>query len=251
MFEVAADAYDRFMGVYSAQLAPQLADFAGVRSGQRVIDVGCGPGTLTAELVARLGAENVVAADPSDAFVAAARQRYPGVDVRSAPAEALPFADGSFDAALAQLVVHFMTDPVAGLREMGRVTREGGTVAANVWDLAGGRAPIDPFWRAAKQLRDDVEDESGRPGARAGHLADLFRSAGLRHVEEGELTASVRYERFEDWWEPYMHGVGPAGAFVQKLDEEGRAELRERARRLLPEPPFTVDSVAWAARARA
>ncbi len=141
VFDVAADSYDRFMGRYSGVLAPQLADLAGVEPGQRAIDVGCGPGVLTAELVARVGAESVAAVDPSAPFVGAAHERYPGVDVRQATAEALPFADDTFDVALAQLVVHFMTNPVAGLREMARVTRAGGVVAASVWDFGGGPRP--------------------------------------------------------------------------------------------------------------
>ena len=136
-FEVAARAYDRFMGRYSQQLSPQLADLAGVRAGQRVLDVGCGPGALTAELVDRVGEEAVFAVDPSESFVAAARERFPGVDVQRGTAEQLPFVDGAFDAALAQLVVHFMTDPVAGLRVMNRVTSSGGTVVACVWDHVG------------------------------------------------------------------------------------------------------------------
>src|SRR5215212_8556596 len=133
-FDVAAESYDRFMGRYSIQLSAQLADYAGVAAGQRVLDVGSGPGALTAELVQRLGARNVAAVDPSEPFVAAARARHPGVDVRLATAESLPHRDAVFDAALAQLVVHFMADPVAGLHEMRRVTRSPGTVAACVWD---------------------------------------------------------------------------------------------------------------------
>src|SRR5436309_11375875 len=160
MFEVPADAYDRFMGLYSMQLAPQFADLAGVRSGQRVLDVGAGPGALTAELVARLGTDAVVGVDPSETFVAANRERHPGVDVQRAPAEDLPFPDGSFDASLAQLVVHFMSDPVAGLREMLRVTRDGGVVTACVWDHAGDRSPLTPFWQAAHDLARGVQDES-------------------------------------------------------------------------------------------
>src|SRR5438309_11728218 len=120
---IPADAYDRFMGRYSVQLSSQLADFAGVAAGQRVIDVGCGPGALTAELVARVSATNVTAIDPSPTFVDAARARHPDVDVRQGSAESLPFADSTFDASLAQLVVHFMSDPVAGVSEMARVTR--------------------------------------------------------------------------------------------------------------------------------
>ena len=186
-FAVAADAYDRFMGRYSAHLAPQLADFGGVDVGQRVLDVGCGPGALTAELVRRLGPDAVAAVDPSEPFVAAARARHPGVDVRLSSAENLPYPDRTFDATLAQLVVHFMTDPVAGIAEMARVTRADGVVAACVWDLAGGRAPVSPFWQAARELHTGVQDESGLAGARAGHLRELFEAVALRAVEEVAL----------------------------------------------------------------
>ena len=178
-FEVAAEAYDRFMGRYSALLSPQLADLAGVTVGTHVLDVGCGPGALVGELVARVGADLVTAADPSEPFVTAARTRYPGVTVEQAPAERLPFDDDAFDVALAQLVVHFMQDPVAGLREMARVTRGGGVVAASVWDLAGGRAPLSVYWEAARSVDAGAIDESGLAGTREGHLAGLFAAAGL------------------------------------------------------------------------
>src|SRR6266511_2696536 len=159
-FTVSADAYDRFMGRYSLLLSPQLADLAGVRDGQRVLDVGCGPGALTAELVRRLGPAAVAAVDPSQPFVVAARARYPGVTVLQASAEQLPFPDRTFDAALAQLVVHFMADPVLGLTEMARVTRPDGVVAACVWDHAGGQGPLSLFWQAARELDPEVDDES-------------------------------------------------------------------------------------------
>ncbi len=152
------DAYDRFMGRYSVLLAPQLADLADIAAGQRVLDVGCGPGALTGELVRRLGADSISAVDPSEQFLAAARERYPGVDVRLATAEGLPFPDGTFDAALAQLVVHFLADPVVGLREMARVTRRGGVVAASVWDHEG-QGPLTLFWRVARDLDPGLEDE--------------------------------------------------------------------------------------------
>lgn len=249
-FTVAAESYDRFMGLYSVQLSAGLADLAGVEAGQRALDVGCGPGALTAELVQRLGAENVAAADPSEPFVAAARERHPGVDVHLAPAEQLPFADDEFDAALAQLVVHFMADAVAGLREMARVVRPGGAVAASVWDLAGDRAPISPFWTAARRLEPRAQDEAALAGARQGHLAELFDQAGLTGIETAELTSSVTYDSFDEWWDPYTGGVGPAGQYAMSLPEDDRARLREECRSVLPESPFTVDAVAWAVRGR-
>jgi len=247
-FDVAADAYDRFMGRYSRQLSPQFADCAGIRNGQRVIDVGCGPGALTGELVARVGSDHVAAVDPSAPFVEAVRARQPGVDVRMAPAEDLPFASDEFDAALAQLVVHFMSDPVAGLREMARVSRSGGVVSACVWDHAGGLGPLSVFWNAARELDPGVRDESDLAGAREGHLGELLAAAGLNRIEQTSLISSVEHPTFEEWWEPFTGGVGPAGAHVATLDAGRRAELRERCRRMLGDGPFVVTATAWAAR---
>jgi SAM-dependent methyltransferase len=247
-FDVAAEAYDRFMGRYSQQLSPQLADLAGVRAGQRVLDVGCGPGALTAELVNRVGADAVFAVDPSETFVAATRARYPGVDVQSATAEQLPFEDGAFDVALAQLVVHFMADPVAGLREMKRVTSSGGTVAASVWDHVGERSPLTVFWEAARELDPETRDESHLAGAGEGDLSELFTDAGLASVEETSVEATVRFETFDEWWEPFTLGVGPAGTYAKSRDEATREELRMRCAELLPATPFTLSTWAWAAR---
>lgn len=192
-FAVAADSYRRFMGKYAEPLATTFLEFAGVREGQTVLDVGCGPGALTHVLSDRLGPSHVYAVDPSPPFVAAAAARCPGVHVRRGVAEDLPFPDGRFDAALAQLVVHFMKDPVAGLREMGRVVRPGGTVAACVWDLAGGTAPLSLFWNAVRDLDPSAETESELAGAREGHLAELARAAGLQVEDEKSLTVSVEY----------------------------------------------------------
>jgi SAM-dependent methyltransferase len=250
-FDVTADAYLRFMGRYSEPLAVQFADLAGIGPGQRVLDVGCGPGALTAVLASRAGPGAVSAVEPSAPFAAAARERLPGVDIRQSAAEQLPFPDDAFDAALAQLVVHFMTDPVAGLREMARVTRSGGVVAACVWDHAGGRGPVSGFWRAARELDPAADDESGLAGAREGHLAALFAQAGLSAVQSSTLTVRVRQPDFESWWEPFTLGVGPAGAYLAALDGDRRNALREQCRRQLPDGPFEVSALAWAATGRA
>jgi SAM-dependent methyltransferase len=244
-FDVAADAYLRFMGRYSAPLAEQLVDLVDVRRGDRVLDVGCGPGVLTAPLVARCGRASVTAVDPSASFVAATRERFPGADVREASAEDLPYADGTFDAALAQLVVHFMTDPVAGLREMGRVTRPGGVVAASVWDFAGGTAPLSVFWRAAQELDPAAPGEADRAGAREGDLADLARAAGLHGVRTTSLTVRLAFATYDEWWAPYLDGVGPVGAYVASLDPDHRRRVEQRCRELLPEPPFDQTATAW------
>ena len=237
----------RFMGRFSEPLAVRFAELAGVRRGQRVLDVGCGPGALTAELVNRAGADAVSAVEPSASFAAAVRKRLPGVDIRRSVAEELPFPDGGFDAAMAQLVVHFMADPVLGLREMGRVTRPGGVVAACVWDHAGGRGPLGVFWSAVRELDPAADDESGLAGVREGHLAGLFAQAGLGGAQVTTLTVRVRYASFGRWWEPFTLGVGPAGAYVASLAPDQRAALREQCRRLLPAGPVAVSATAWAA----
>jgi ubiquinone/menaquinone biosynthesis C-methylase UbiE len=243
-FDVGADAYDKFMGRYSVQLSPQFADFGGVAAGDHVLDVGSGPGALTAELLQR-GAV-VSAADPSPQFVAAARERYPDVDVQQATAEELPYADGSFDEVLAQLVVHFMAEPVRGLSEMARVTRNGGVVAACVWDIAGDRAPITPYWQAAKALDSTTQDER-RAGAGEGQLPELFRQAGLEDVEETPLPVHVQHPTFEEWWLPFTLGVGPAGAHYQQLDPAHQQALEQHLREQLGQP-VELEARAWAAR---
>ena len=249
-FDVSAAAYARFKGRYSEPLAARFADLAGVRRGQRVLDVGCGPGALTAQLVSRLGAAAVYAVDPSASFTAAVQERLPEVDVRLSAAEQLPFPDGMFDAALAQLVVHFMTDPVAGLREMARVTRPGGVVAACVWDHAGGRGPLTTFWQAVSDVDPLAHDESGLAGVREGHLAELFARAGLAGAQEATLTVLVRHASFEEWWEPFTFGVGPAGSYLRSVPEDRRDLVRERCRQILPEGPLEVSATVWAVTCR-
>ena len=247
-FAVAADAYDRYMGRFSGPLAPLFADVAGIDPGIAVLDVGCGPGALTSELARRLGPANVTAVDPSESFVDAVRERVPGVRVETAHAEDLPFPAAAFDVSLAQLVVHFMSDPIAGLREMRRVTRDGGVVAACVWDHGGFRGPLSPFWAAARALDPGVVDESELAGARRGHLAELFGVVGLVDVVESDLEVSVEYRSFDDWWEPFTLGVGLAGDHVARLDARKRDDLERRCRELHPAPPFVITAHAWTAR---
>jgi SAM-dependent methyltransferase len=241
-FDVAADAYGRFMGRYSEPLAEQFVELAGVRRGQRAVDVGCGPGVLTSRLVERLGADNVRALDPSPSFVAAARERCPGVDIQPGTAERLPFPDDSFDVVLANLVVHFMSDPVGGLREMGRV---GGLVGATVWNHATTAGPLTTFWQAVKDRDPDAADEASLPGTGEGALGALAREAGLHDLVETTITVTVPFSSFEEWWEPYTLGVGPAGDYVRKLDDGAREALRRHCAELLPDGAFTVDATAW------
>ncbi|RYB91149.1 SAM-dependent methyltransferase [Nocardioides oleivorans] len=249
-FEVAGDAYDRFMGRYSQPLAATFVDWLGVDPGTRAVDVGCGPGALTGVLVDRLGAERVAAADPTAPFVQVCRERHPGVDVRQAPAEDLPFGDDTFDLAAAGLVVHFMTDAVAGLTEMARVTRPGGWVAATVWDLHGRRAPMEPVWRGLEVVDPHRPDEGASAGARRGATDELMARAGLRDVESTELSVTVTHPTFEEWWDPYLHGVGPVGDAVAALDDEQRRRMESMLRDDLGDGPFELTAVAFAARGR-
>jgi SAM-dependent methyltransferase len=248
-FDVPADAYGRFMGRFSEPLAAPFADVASVSAGQTALDVGCGPGALTAVLADRLGADAVAGIDPSEPFVAAARSRLPDVDIRRGGAETLPWDDDTFDRTLAQLVVHFMRDPVAGLREMGRVTRADGVVAACVWDHGGGRGPLSAFWKAAHDIDPSVRGEGGLPGSRAGHLVELAGLAGLRDVREHVLTVTVRAGDFQAWWEPYTFGVGPAGEYVASLAPEHRERLRARCHDLLGDE-VVLTAAAWTVTAR-
>ena len=248
-FDVPPEAYDRFMGRFSRPLAGKFLaeldpDGAAVARGSRVLDVGAGTGVLTGRL--REAGADVVAVEPSDSFVGALAGRHPDVEVVRATAEDLPFGDGAFDAALAQLVVHFMADPVAGLREMARVTRPGGIVAACVWDHAGG-GPMRAFWTALRELHPETRDERVRAGTREGHLVELFDDAGLADVRGTVLEVRVPMASFDDWWEPLMLGVGSTAAQVEALDDAGRAELRAACAELMPEGPFELDARAWCA----
>ena len=246
-FEVAAAAYDRFMGRFSSLLSEQMADLAGVRASMDVLDVGCGTGALTRVLVARVGAKRTTGVDPSESFVAATRERFPDVRIEHASAESLPFPDRAFDASIAQLVVHFMTDPVAGLREMARVTRPGGTVAACVWDHAGGTGPLSVFWDAARDVDPNATDESHLAGAREGHLLELFATAGLRNPQGSVVVAELTLATFDEYWEPFKRGVGPAGAYLATLDGATQAAVESRARERAGAEPFTITARAWAA----
>ena len=251
-FRASADAYDRLVGRYGAELASALIGFAGVEPGMRAVDVGCGPGALTAALAGRLGTESVCAADPSEPFVEACRARLPGVEVVVASAEELPFADGAFDGALSQLALNFMGDAEAGVREMARVTRPGGVVAACVWDYAGEMTLLRAFWDAAREVdpeRAAVADEGVvMRWCADGELAELWRAAGLSDVRLGPLVVSASYTNFEDLWSPFPTGIAPSGAFCASLSPDRRAALHDAYRRRLGvgDGAFELTARAWA-----
>ncbi|MGN6333933.1 MAG: class I SAM-dependent methyltransferase [Motilibacteraceae bacterium] len=252
-FAVAGSTYDSFMGRYSLALAAPFADVAGVRECGTALDVGCGPGALTGVLVERLGPERVYACDPSPSLREACAARHPGVVVRAGRAEALPYEDASVDHALAQLVLHFVTDPRRAAREMARVVRPGGVVGACAWDFTDGMEMLRRFWDSALSIDPDAPDEARvlRYG-RAGEIAALFSSAGLQDVRESTIAVASTYASFDELWTGFLAGVGPAGTYCLSLGEHDRERLREAlfGRCGCPRGPFSLGAVARCAVAR-
>ena len=245
-----AEAYDRHVGRYGAQLAAELIHLAGLRRGQRALDVGCGPGALTRALADTLGAEHVAAVDPSEAFVAACRARVPGASVRVGVGERLPFDDGSFDAVLAQLVVQLMDDRERGLHEMARVTRPGGVLAACVWDST--HMPLlSAFWDAAREVAPEPTaglDEGRQVGYPSpDELESAWHAAGLEGVRVGDVLVHARYQDLDDLMAPFAAGVGHSGACFTALDDARRQRLRDRVQQRLgrADGAFTLTARAW------
>ena len=239
-FRVGGDAYDDFMGRYSTRLAPLFAEFAGVGSGARVLDVGAGTGALTGELVGR-GA-SVAAVDPSPQFVAVLHERFPDLDVREATAESLPFEAGEFDVALAQLVVAFVSDAPAAVAEMARVARR---VAVCMW----GVAEVDMFAaidRTAETIGASRATEPRRYRTPQ-EIHDLLAPHG--EVESAELDVTAAYRDFDEFWQAMDRGVGPAGHWVASLDADARERAQAELFRLLgsPEGSFELGARAFAA----
>ena len=252
-FLTTGNAYDLFMGRYSRPLAMKFADSVGLAKGISALDVGCGPGALTSVLVDRLGVARVVAMDPSPPFVAECTARHPGVDVRLGRAEEIPFADACVDVAMAQLVLHFVSDPLAAAGEMRRVVRPAGTVAACVWDFAKEMEMLRLFWDSALAVDPNAPDEArtlrfGGPG----EITELLTEAGLVDVVETTLTVSSTYEVFNELWDGFLGGIGPAGAFCLSLSEASRAAVRSEMFRRLGSPSgsFALTAVARSAQGR-
>ena len=242
-----ADAYENFMGRYSRPLAPEFAQASRVEHGLRVLDVGCGTGALTSVLADIVGADRVAGVDPSGPFVEQCRENVPGADIRVGPAEALPFADAEFDRALAQLVFHFVDDPIASVREMARVTRPGGVVSACVWDMTGGMTMIGAYWAAVSEAGVSGQSEVERFGGKPGQLAGLWRDAGLREVDDRSITVSSAYRDFDELWATFRAGVGPVGVHAESLEGAALDAVRETFRRNVgsPDGAFELTATAW------
>lgn len=246
-FSVSGEDYDSFMGRYSLGLAEQFCDVVGVAAGNTVLDVGCGPGALTGVLVARLGASSVFACDPSPSFRDVCARRYPGVVVKLGNAESIPFDTDMVDHAMAQLVLHFVSEPHLAASEMARVVRPGGSVSACVWDFDEGMEMLRGFWDAALSIDPDAPDEARtlRFG-RQGEIADLFASAGMEDIVETTISVASTYGSFDELWNGFLVGVGPAGAYCVSLSDEIRERLRLRLfdRFGSPGASFTLGAVA-------
>lgn len=238
------------MGRYGRELAAGMIGAAGLRHGQRALDLGCGPGVLASGLATLLGADNVAAIDPSEAFVETSRSRAPGVDVRVGVGEDLPFGNGTFDAVLAQLVVDGMEDARTGVAEMRRVARPGGVLVACVWNFDGGMPLLNTMWDAALALDVDRARSFGAekrlPFSSPEELEDLWRGAGLQDVRLGELVAGADYTGLEDLWSPFEAGIGNLGKLVLSLDDRGRQRLKDGvASRLgIDDEPFRLTARA-------
>jgi len=252
----AGNAYERFMGRWSRELAPLLVRFAGVRDGDSILDIGSGTGALAAAAATAAPSSAILGVDPSAAYVAFAQGRHGGALVRFevGDAQQLRLADAGFDRTLSLLVLNFVPDPAKALKEMARVTRRGGVVAAAVWDYGEGMEMLRVFWDAAVALDPavDARDERHMPLCRRGDLAALWRSHGLGDVSEEPLTIETRFSSFDDYWSPFLEGQGPAGAYVGSLPPAGREALRLRLRQRLlgdgPARPIVLSAQAWAVR---
>jgi SAM-dependent methyltransferase len=245
VFHIDEESYDDFMGRYSVRLAPLFADFAGVREGQRVLDVGAGTGALTRELVER-GA-TVVALEPSPEFTRALRARFPQIEVHEAPAEVMPFPDDGFDVALAQLVVAFMEDAGAAMRELGRVAHR---VAICMWGVEEVQM-FAAIGRTARVVGAGVTEQGARRYRTPHELHDLLVAAGMTDVETCELDVTAPYRDYAEFWRALSLQVGPAGAWLHGLDDHQRAVAHDELHRQLGSPSgaFELHGRAYGARA--
>ncbi len=248
--------YEHFMGRWSRLLSPLHLQFAKVRDGDRVLDVGSGTGALAAVVAARQPNSEVVGIDPSPEFVEYAQLQAASkrVHFEVGDGQALRFESGTFDATLAQLVMNFIPDHEKAAREMRRVTRPGGVISACVWGYDEGTDMLRFFWDEVVALDPERAGKAERTMklSKQGELAAVWRRAGLVNVEEAPLQIQLSFTSFEEYWRPFLEGVGPAGAYVVSLDEGGRKKVETHLRQQLlgerADGPLTLTARAWCVR---
>jgi SAM-dependent methyltransferase len=248
--------YEQYVGRWSRQVAPLFLSWLSIPPGRHWLDVGCGTGALCAAIADHCSPASVTGVEPSEGFLKAATENLAGrVAIHQGSATAIPLGDASVDVVVSGLVLNFVPDQAAALREMARVTRKGGAIAAYVWDYAGKMELMRYFWDAAVELAPDAArlDEGLRfPLCRPEALENLLVSAGLEDVEVVPIDVSTPFASFEAYWQPFLGGQGPAPAYAMSLDETARARLRDRIRARLPtasDGSISMTARAWAARA--
>ena len=253
MFSMSAE-YERFMGRWSRLLAPKYIAFAGVKNGDRVLDVGTGTGSLASALETTMTSSEIVGIDPSEGFINYAKKNAKSGRARFevGDAQALRFPDASFDQTMALLVMNFVPDHNKAIGEMRRVTRPQGVVSACVWDYNAGMQMLRFFWDEAVALDPAIEpkDERHMKLSREGQLGELWKKAGLVNVQEKPLAIDQTYASFDDYWGPFLRGAGPGGAYVVSLSEERRRQLEVRMRLLgnREDGAFVLEARAWCVR---
>lgn len=249
--------YEQYVGRWSRQVASRFLSWLNIPAGRRWLDVGCGTGALCAAIVDRCSPSAVAGVEPSEGFLKTAKDNLAGrAALYQGSATAIPLDDASVDVVVSGLVLNFVQDPRAALLEMSRVTGKDGTIAAYVWDYAGRMELMRVFWDAAVELNPSAAnmDEGVRfPTCRPEPLEELFTGAGLQGVEVKPIDVPTPFANFDDYWQPFLGGQGPAPAYAMSLDETSRARLRDRIRERLPTAvngSIPLTARAWAVRAR-
>ena len=253
-----AEAYEQVMGRWSRRLAAPFLDFAGDFTDRKVLDVGCGTGSLTFLLAGRAPTASIDAVDVAEDYVAFAKSRSADARIafECADADDLPFGTDRFDASLSLLALHLMSDPAAALKEMVRVTRDGGTIAGAVWDVRGGLPHARMFLDTAAAIDPKAGEMRDRymrvPLAQSGELKALWNAFGLRDVTQSMISIRFDYENFADYWHPFLTGEGTMGAYVANLAPEARDELGQHVRSAyqagLPDGQRSFCATAWVCR---
>lgn len=248
--------YERYVGRWSRRVAPEFLAWLKMPSGRRWLDVGCGTGALCAAIVDGCSPASVTGVEPSEGFLKTARENLAGrAELHQGNAMAIPLRDAAVDVVVSGLVLNFIPDQRSALGEMARVTSRGGTIGAYVWDYAGKMELMRLFWDAASEIDPGAAklDEGVRfPVCRPEALRTLFVDAGLDKPELTQIDLTTSFENFEDYWQPFLGGQGPAPAFAMSLDEDTRSRLRDRIEERIPvQPDGTISMIAraWAIRA--